>query len=127
MPSVTANGGEGFRRDRVPRCQPRGIEVIPTIVSNKTSFVKGTPGEPVRISWDATALFDEAFTEAGGPWDPAAAGRLKENVFSTGNTRDPADSYRAFRGRDPGIAALMRKRGFPVPATSAPAGAPASR
>jgi peptidyl-dipeptidase Dcp len=25
---------------------------------------------------------------------------------------DPADAYRAFRGREPGIDALMRKRGF---------------
>jgi peptidyl-dipeptidase Dcp len=58
----------------------------------------------------------EAFTEAGGPWDPAVAKRLHDDVFSVGNTIDPADGYRAFRGRDPSIAALMRKRGFPVPA-----------
>jgi len=76
--------------------------------------------------WSDTLAADasEAFVEAGGPWDPAVAKRLQENVFSTGNTRDPADSYRAFRGHDPGIGALMRKRGFPVPAASAapPAG-----
>jgi peptidyl-dipeptidase Dcp len=57
----------------------------------------------------------EAFTEANGPYDPQVAARLRDNVFATGNTRDPADAYRAFRGRDPGIAALMRHRGFPVP------------
>jgi len=49
------------------------------------------------------------------------AQRLRDNVFSVGNTIDPADGYRAFRGRDAGIAALMRKRGFPVPAAAAPA------
>ena len=54
----------------------------------------------------------EAFTEAGGPWDPAVAKRLKSHVFSVGNTVDPADGYRAFRGKDPGTGALMRKRGF---------------
>ena len=66
--------------------------------------------------WSDTLSADayEAFVEAGGPWDPAVAKRLRDNVFSTGNTRDPADSYRGFRGRDPGTAALMRKRGFPV-------------
>jgi peptidyl-dipeptidase Dcp len=42
-------------------------------------------------------------------------------VFSAGNKLDPADAYRAFRGRDPGIAALMRKRGFPVPSGAAAA------
>jgi peptidyl-dipeptidase Dcp len=38
-----------------------------------------------------------------------------------GNTVDPAEGYRAFRGRDAQIAPLMRKRGFPVPAPAAPA------
>ena len=40
------------------------------------------------------------------------AKRLREHVFSLGNSVDPAQAYRAFRGRDAGIAALMRKRGF---------------
>jgi peptidyl-dipeptidase Dcp len=40
--------------------------------------------------------------------------RLIKNVFSVGNTIDPAEGYRAFRGRDPQIEALMKKRGFPV-------------
>ncbi len=68
--------------------------------------------------WSDTLSADawEAFTEAGGPYDATVAKRLHDEVLATGNTRDPADAYRAFRGHDPGIAALMRKRGFPVPA-----------
>jgi peptidyl-dipeptidase Dcp len=68
--------------------------------------------------WSDTLSADawEAFTEAGGAYDPVVAERLRREVLSVGNTVDPADAYRAFRGRDPGIAALMRKRGFPVPA-----------
>ena len=64
--------------------------------------------------WADTLTADawEAFTEAGGPWDKAVAKRLRDHVFSVGNTIDPADGYRAFRGRDAGIEALMRKRGF---------------
>ncbi|TAK55037.1 MAG: M3 family peptidase [Gammaproteobacteria bacterium] len=71
--------------------------------------------------WSDTLSADawEAFTEAGGPWDEAVARRLRESVFSVGNTVDPADGYRAFRGRDPGIDALMRKRGFFKPAPAA--------
>src|SRR5436309_8699894 len=67
--------------------------------------------------WSDTLSADawEAFLEAGGPYDKAVAKRLLDNVFSTGNTIDPAEDYRNFRGRDPGIAALMRKRGFPAP------------
>jgi peptidyl-dipeptidase Dcp len=53
-----------------------------------------------------------AFTEGKGPYDRAVAERLRKFVFSVGNTVDPADAYRSFRGRDPKIDALMRKRGF---------------
>ena len=53
-----------------------------------------------------------AFTEAGGPYDKAVAARLRKHVFSAGNTVDPAEAYRAFRGRDPKIEALLKKRGF---------------
>jgi peptidyl-dipeptidase Dcp len=75
--------------------------------------------------WSDTLTADawETFTEAGGPWDKAVAKRLRDNVFSVGNTIDPADGYRQFRGRDPGIGALMRKRGFPEPAAKASAAA----
>ncbi|HEV8702093.1 MAG TPA: M3 family metallopeptidase [Candidatus Polarisedimenticolia bacterium] len=68
--------------------------------------------------WSDTLSADawEAFVEAGGPYDKAVAKRLRDNVFSTGNTIDPAEDYRNFRGRDPGIAALMRKRGLPMTA-----------
>ncbi|HEY0591167.1 MAG TPA: M3 family metallopeptidase [Thermoanaerobaculia bacterium] len=55
-----------------------------------------------------------AFVEAGGPYDAAVARRLREYVFSVGNTIDPAAGYRQFRGRDPKVEALMKKRGFPV-------------
>jgi len=53
-----------------------------------------------------------AFTEGKGPYDRAVAERLRKFVFSVGNTVDPADAYRSFRGRDPKIDALMKKRGF---------------
>ncbi|MGQ0714648.1 MAG: M3 family metallopeptidase [Gemmatimonadaceae bacterium] len=58
-----------------------------------------------------------AFTEAGGPYDMTVARRLK-HLLSLGNTIEPADAYRAFRGRDPRVEALMEKRGF-VQASSA--------
>ncbi|WP_244238023.1 M3 family metallopeptidase [Corallococcus terminator] len=60
----------------------------------------------------------EAFTEAGGPYDAKVAARLRANVFSVGNTVDPFEGYRAFRGRDAGLGALMRERGFPLGAAA---------
>src|SRR6476660_9474251 len=53
-----------------------------------------------------------AFVEGKGPYDRAVAERLRKYVFSVGNTVDPAEGYRQFRGRDPKIDALMKKRGF---------------
>ena len=53
-----------------------------------------------------------AFIEAGGPYDRKVADRLRKSIFSVGNTIDPAEAYRNFRGRDPKVEALMKKRGF---------------
>jgi peptidyl-dipeptidase Dcp len=53
-----------------------------------------------------------AFTEGGGPYDRKVADRLRQSIFSIGNTVDPAEAYRTFRGRDPKVEALMKKRGF---------------
>jgi peptidyl-dipeptidase Dcp len=53
-----------------------------------------------------------AFVEGGGPYDHKVAERLRKYIFSVGNTVDPAEAYRSFRGRDPRTEALMKKRGF---------------
>ncbi len=60
----------------------------------------------------------EAFTEAGGPYDPAVAKRLHDTIMAVGNTVDPAEAFRNFRGRDPRPDALLRARGF-APAKAA--------
>jgi peptidyl-dipeptidase Dcp len=61
-----------------------------------------------------TADAYQAFVEGGGPYDQKVAQRLRQYIFTVGNTVDPAEAYRGFRGRDPKIEALMRKRGFPM-------------
>jgi peptidyl-dipeptidase Dcp len=53
-----------------------------------------------------------AFEEAGDIFDPAVARKLLDEIYSTGGTRDPAEAYKAFRGRLPTADALLRKRGF---------------
>ena len=67
--------------------------------------------------WSETMDADtwEAFEESGDVWDRTIADRFRETLLSTGNETDRADAYRAFRGRDPDVDALLRKRGFPVP------------
>ena len=56
-----------------------------------------------------------AFEEADGPYDKKVGERLVKYIFSVGNTIDPAEGYRKFRGRDPKVEALMLKRGFASP------------
>ena len=64
-----------------------------------------------------TADAAEAFAEApGGFYDKDVAKSLVANLFEARKAVDPADAYRAFRGRDATIDALMRDRGFPVEA-----------
>ncbi|MGH8316344.1 MAG: M3 family metallopeptidase, partial [Steroidobacterales bacterium] len=58
-----------------------------------------------------SAVLDEdayqAFEEAGGPYDKAVAKRYHDFIVSVGNTVDPAQAYRTFRGRDPKVEALL--------------------
>lgn len=61
-----------------------------------------------------TADAYQAFVEGGGPYDQKVAARLRKYIFSVGNTIDPAEGYRSFRGRDARVEALMKKRGFPT-------------
>ena len=58
----------------------------------------------------------KAFKEAHDPFDPATAHRLHKFIYSSGGTRDFATAYRAFRGRDPHIEALLEGRGLLAPA-----------
>ncbi|QDT12218.1 M3 family metallopeptidase [Planctomycetes bacterium K23_9] len=61
-----------------------------------------------------TADAAELFEEAGSYYDKDVAKKLHDNVMSVGDTIDPADGFRAFRGRGVDTSALLRKRGFPV-------------
>jgi peptidyl-dipeptidase Dcp len=61
-----------------------------------------------------TADAAEVFEEAGTYYDPEIAKSLYDNIMSVGDTIDPAEGFRKFRGRDVDTKALLRKRGFPV-------------
>jgi peptidyl-dipeptidase Dcp len=64
-----------------------------------------------------TADAAEAFAEApGGFYDQTLAKKLLDEVLSVGNTLDPGDAYRRFRGRDHSLEPLLRSRGFLEPA-----------
>ena len=58
----------------------------------------------------------EAFKEAGNPFDPTVAERLRRYVYASGNSLEPGAAYAAFRGRGPEVEPLLRKRGLLEPA-----------
>ncbi len=57
-----------------------------------------------------------AFEEAGDVFHPETAGKLHDFIYSAGGSQDPAKAYTDFRGRLPGIGALLEKRGLASPA-----------
>ncbi|PRY23566.1 peptidyl-dipeptidase Dcp [Aliiruegeria haliotis] len=53
-----------------------------------------------------------AFEEVGDPFDPDTAKALEAHILSTGGSKEPDVLYTAFRGRLPGIEALLKGRGL---------------
>ncbi|MBP8214998.1 MAG: M3 family metallopeptidase, partial [Propionivibrio sp.] len=56
-----------------------------------------------------------AFEEAGNPFDPATGRRFLKEIIATGGARPALENFRAFRGRDPEVDALLRHSGM-IPA-----------
>jgi peptidyl-dipeptidase Dcp len=53
-----------------------------------------------------------AFEETGDAFDPATAARLEKFILSAGGSQDPEVLYLHFRGRMPGVEALLKGRGL---------------
>ncbi|HEX6361319.1 MAG TPA: M3 family metallopeptidase [Albitalea sp.] len=54
----------------------------------------------------------DAFVEAGDPFDPEVAARLRRYIYSSGNSMEPTRAYELFRGRAPMAEAMLRKKGL---------------
>ncbi|NOX73674.1 MAG: M3 family metallopeptidase [Alphaproteobacteria bacterium] len=59
---------------------------------------------------DADAF--EAFEEAGNAFDPELAARLERHIYSAGGSKEADALYTAFRGKMPGVEALLKGRGL---------------
>jgi peptidyl-dipeptidase Dcp len=66
--------------------------------------------------WSETMDADTwaAFMETGDPFNRTIADRFRTILLETGNETDRAEAYRQFRGRDPDVNALLKRRGFPT-------------
>ena len=56
----------------------------------------------------------EAFLENGGPFDAKEAKKYHDDIVSVGNTIDPGQAYRNFRGHDASIDGYLKAKGFPL-------------
>jgi len=59
------------------------------------------------LSADAYSLFEEK-----GVLSPAAGARFRDEILAVGGSRPAAESFRAFRGREPNVEALLRHNGM---------------
>jgi len=64
------------------------------------------------LSADAWSAFEETSSEDGGVLSVTTGRRLRESVFETGGSRSTLESFKAFRGREPRIDALLRHQGL---------------
>ncbi len=53
-----------------------------------------------------------AFEEGGNVLDPKTGARFREEILAVGGSRPAAESFRAFRGREPAVDALLRHNGM---------------
>ncbi len=54
----------------------------------------------------------DAFVEAGDPFDPQIAERLRRCIYASGNSIEPGQTYRDFRGREATVEPMLRQRGL---------------
>ena len=95
------------------------IGLIPEIISRYRSpyfqhiFTTGYDAGYYSYTW--TAILDadafEAFAESGDLFNPELAARFR-HLLESGNTVEPMDLYRQFRGKDPSAKALLKRKGM---------------
>ena len=95
------------------------IGLIPEIISRYRSpyfqhiFTTGYDAGYYSYTW--TAILDadafEAFAESGDLFNPKLAAKFR-HLLESGNTVEPMDLYRAFRGKDPSPKALLKRKGM---------------
>ncbi len=96
------------------------IGLIPEIISRYRSpyfqhiFAGGYSAGYYSYIWSAVLDADafEAFKETGNLFDPKTAALFRENVLSKGNSDEPMTLYKRFRGKEPAIEPLLKRRGL---------------
>ena len=99
-------------RDEVAVLQPPAYNRTPHTFSH--IFAGGYAAGYYSYKWAEVLSADAyaAFEEAGNPLDPAMGRRYREAILEAGGSRPAMESFKAFRGREPQIEALLRHQGM---------------
>ena len=117
---LSAEGAKGIDVAAFEKASLERIDLLPEIPMRHRSphfahiFAGGYSAGYYSYLWSEVLDSDgfDAFVETGDLFHPATAERLRKYVFSAGNLRTPMEAYVAFRGREPTVEPLLRKRGF---------------
>ena len=104
----------------------KSVEIFPPVEGSVTGttfshiFSGGYAAGYYSYKW-AEVLDADAFAEfkEHGIFDRATADRFRTSILEPGGTRNPADLYRDFRGKDATIDALLIRDGIQAPSTPA--------
>ena len=77
-------------------------------------FAGGYAADYYSYKWAEVLSADSyaAFEEAGDPFDPEVGRRFLDEIIAAGGARPALENFRAFRGRDPQVDALLRHSGM---------------
>ncbi|WP_342131457.1 M3 family metallopeptidase [Hydrogenophaga sp. OTU3427] len=103
-------------REEVAVLQPPAYSRTPHTFSH--IFAGGYAAGYYSYKWAEVLSADAyaAFEEAGNPLDPAMGRRYREAILEAGGSRPAMESFKAFRGREPQLDALLRHQGMAVAA-----------
>ena len=101
-------------RRQVAVLHPPGYNRFPNSFSHV--FAGGYAAGYYSYKWAEVLSADaySVFEEAGNVLDPAVGARFRNEVLAVGGSRPAAESFRAFRGREPRVDALLRHNGMIV-------------
>jgi oligopeptidase A len=98
-------------RDRIAVLKPPAFNRFPNSFSH--IFAGGYAAGYYSYKWAEVLSADAySFFEENGVLSPEAGKRFKEEILAVGGSRPAAESFRAFRGREPRVDALLKHNGM---------------
>jgi oligopeptidase A len=98
-------------RSRVAVLRPPAYNRFPNSFSH--IFAGGYAAGYYSYKWAEVLSADAyGYFEENGILDPSVGGRFRDEILAVGGSRPAAESFRAFRGREPRVEALLRHSGM---------------